>query len=80
MLELDVVKQRLGETLRDVEPDAALKAVRYIEEVKSYEIEVETKSGVRVGRIPEEWLEDGEDEKVFNRLYGLVLKERPEKR
>lgn len=80
MLGMDVVKQRLGDILRDVEPDAALKTLRYIEEVKSWEVEVETKNGVRVGRIPEEWLEDDEEEKVFNRLFGLLLKERPEKR
>ena len=79
MLSIDIVKQRLGDILRDVESDANLKAVRYIEDVKSWEVEVETKLGVRVGRLPEEWFEEDEDEKVYNRLYGLVLRERPEK-
>lgn len=80
MLGMDVVKQRLVELLRDVETDATLKALRYVEDVKSWEIEVQTGSGVRAGRIPEEWLEDEEDEKIHNRLNGLLLKERPENR
>ena len=80
MLGMDVVKQRLIEILRDVETDATLKALRYIEEVKSWEVEVEIGAGVRVGRIPEEWLEDDDEAKLHNRLSGLLLKERPEKR
>lgn len=81
MLAMDIVRQRLAEILRDVETEAALKTIRYIEDVKSWEIEVEVKSGgVRTGRIPEEWVDQDEEEKLHNRLYGLLLKERPEKR
>ncbi len=80
MLAAEIVRHRLSELLREVEPDATLKTVRYIEEVKSWEIEVDTGKQVRSGRIPEEWLEDDEEEKLFNRLFGLLLKERPEKR
>jgi hypothetical protein len=80
MLGSEFVKQRLTDVLRDVEPDASLKGVRYIEEVKSWEIEVEARSGVRVGRIPEEWFEDETDERLFNRLFGLLLKERPDRK
>lgn len=79
MLGIDIVKQRLAEILRDVEAAATLKALRYVEEVKSWEVEVETGGGVRAGRIPEEWLEDDDEEKLHNRLSGLLLKERPEK-
>lgn len=70
----DVVSQRVSEILRIVKPDAALRSVRFVEDVKSWEVEIESGGRLHVGRVPAEWLDhEGDEAKILERLRGLLL-------
>lgn len=73
----DVVSQRVSEILRIVKPDAKVRAVRYVEDVNSWEVEIESDGSLYIGRIPAEWLDEPNEEKILDRLQGLSLKEGP---